>query len=252
MFAAGLVSVSFREERPESILRVASAAGLSGIEWGGDVHVPPGDLDTARSVARLTAGAGLQVFAYGSYYRLGMSANPASDFLPVLDTAEALGAPFIRLWGGRKGSAALSRPEFEQMAGEMRILAGLAAEREITLTLECHAGTLTDDYPSSLRFLALVGRPNVQMYWQPNQFRSFGYNLEAARALAPHTAHLHVFHWDARGRYPLREGEADWRAYLAAFREAGGNHALLLEFMHDGRLSTLRETAATLKEWLSS
>ena len=86
MFAAGLVSVSFREERPESILREASAAGLSGIEWGGDVHVPPGDLDTARSVARLTAGAGLQVFAYGSYYRLGMSANPASDFLPVLDT----------------------------------------------------------------------------------------------------------------------------------------------------------------------
>ena len=47
-------------------------------------------------------------------------------------------------------------------------------------------------------------------------------------------------------------GEADWRAYLAAFREAGGDHALLLEFMHDGRLSTLRETAATLKEWLSS
>lgn len=41
MFAAGLVSVSFREERPESILREASAAGLSGIEWGGDVHVPP-------------------------------------------------------------------------------------------------------------------------------------------------------------------------------------------------------------------
>ena len=36
MFAAGLVSVSFREERPESILREASAAGLSGIEWGGD------------------------------------------------------------------------------------------------------------------------------------------------------------------------------------------------------------------------
>ena len=31
MFAAGLVSVSFREERPESILREASAAGLSGI-----------------------------------------------------------------------------------------------------------------------------------------------------------------------------------------------------------------------------
>ena len=61
MFAAGLVSISFREERPETILREAADAGLSGIEWGGDVHVPPGDLDTARSVARLTAGAGLQV-----------------------------------------------------------------------------------------------------------------------------------------------------------------------------------------------
>ena len=30
MFAAGLVSISFREERPETILREAAAAGLSG------------------------------------------------------------------------------------------------------------------------------------------------------------------------------------------------------------------------------
>lgn len=250
MFATGLVSISFREERPETILREAAAAGLSGIEWGGDVHVPAGDLETARTVARLTGDAGLRVFAYGSYYRLGTNADPAADFLPVLDTAEALGAPLIRLWSGQKGSAALSTTEFEQMAGEMQILAEMAAKRRITLTLECHAGTLTDEYAASLRFLNLVGRANVRMYWQPNQFRSLAYNLEAARALAPQTTHLHVFHWDAQNRYPLREGTADWQQYLTVFREAGGDHALLLEFMHDGRLSTLRETAATLRDWL--
>ncbi len=250
MLIPGLVSISFRKEPPDAILRGAAAAGLAGIEWGADVHVPAGDLDTARRVGRLTRDAGLAVTAYGSYYRLGTSAHPAEDFAPVLASAEALGAPLIRLWGGQKGSASLSETELSRMAVEMRMLADMAAGKRIILTLECHPGTLTDDYFVSLRFLKMVGRPNVRMYWQPNQFRPVSYNLDAARALAPYTAHLHVFHWDARTRYPLKDGEADWQRYLAVFREAGGDHVLLLEFMHDDRLSTLADTAATLRSWL--
>ncbi len=43
---AGLVSVTFRQLSPEEIVRVAREAGLTVIEWGGDVHVPPGDSTT--------------------------------------------------------------------------------------------------------------------------------------------------------------------------------------------------------------
>ena len=48
-----LTSVTFRRMKPEEILRVAARAGIEGIEWGGDVHVPAGDLAAARRVRAL-------------------------------------------------------------------------------------------------------------------------------------------------------------------------------------------------------
>jgi 3-dehydroshikimate dehydratase len=55
----GLCSVSFRALPAAEVAERAAAAGLSAIEWGGDVHVPAGDLAMARAVARLSAGHGL-------------------------------------------------------------------------------------------------------------------------------------------------------------------------------------------------
>ena len=70
MLIPGLVSVTFRQLAPREIVQLAAAAGLRGIEWGGDIHVPHGDLQAARAVRDITAAAGLQVLAYGSYFRL--------------------------------------------------------------------------------------------------------------------------------------------------------------------------------------
>ena len=57
----GLVSISFRSLSPEEIIRIAKAAGLSAIEWGGDVHVPFGEIETARRVGEITRAAGLSI-----------------------------------------------------------------------------------------------------------------------------------------------------------------------------------------------
>ena len=46
----GLVSVTFRKLTPEKIIELVSEAGLNAIEWGGDVHVPHGDLKRAAEV----------------------------------------------------------------------------------------------------------------------------------------------------------------------------------------------------------
>ena len=86
------------------------------------------------------------------------------------------------------------------------------------------------------------------MYWQPNQFKSEGYNIKAASALADITRNIHVFHWDSEyKKYPLKEGTEIWKKYLSCF---GGSHTLILEFMHDDRIESLKETAATLISWL--
>ena len=38
----GLVSVTFRALPADEVLRLMLRSGLGCIEWGGDVHVPPG------------------------------------------------------------------------------------------------------------------------------------------------------------------------------------------------------------------
>lgn len=54
MFTTGLVSISFRKETPQTLIRASREAGLEKIEWGGDVHVPVGDLARAKQVGEET------------------------------------------------------------------------------------------------------------------------------------------------------------------------------------------------------
>ena len=89
----GIVSVTFRQLSPERIISLVSEGGLSAVEWGGDVHVPHGDLATARDVGRWTRNAGLEVASFGSYYKAGESEEAGLPFTSVLETASALGAP---------------------------------------------------------------------------------------------------------------------------------------------------------------
>ena len=82
MLKSGLVSVSFRSLPPEEIVRLAAGCGLGAIEWGGDVHVPPGDIANAARVGEMTRAAGLAVSSYGSYYRLGAYGDGYGDVFP--------------------------------------------------------------------------------------------------------------------------------------------------------------------------
>ena len=103
LFKPGLVSMSFRELGLEEIINMVSRNGLEGIEWGGDVHVPHGDLAVAERAGRLTREAGLAVSAYGSYYCFDDCTEVAEgkglEFASVLDSAEALGAPYDQSLG---------------------------------------------------------------------------------------------------------------------------------------------------------
>ena len=105
MIRGGLVSITFRKLNPREIVDLMTRTNLVGIEWGGDVHVPHGEIDVAREVAQMTRDAGLLVAAYGSYYRVGVSEADGLAFERVLESAMALGAPTVRVWAGNRGSA---------------------------------------------------------------------------------------------------------------------------------------------------
>ncbi|GAB3448087.1 sugar phosphate isomerase/epimerase family protein [Actinophytocola sediminis] len=231
----GLVSVTFRQLSVPEIVALVAAAGLRAVEWGGDVHVQ--DRAAARETAARCADAGIEVAAFGSYYRAGAGA-PFDDWLA---TAVALGAPRIRIWAGELGSA--REPDRRGVVADIARVAALAATEGVTICLEYHANTLTDTLESTVDLLAEV--PAVRPYWQPPIGVSAADALTQARTLAPVTAH--VFAWsDTGARLPLAAGEPLWTPVLSTMEDGYA----LLEFVRDDDPAAFAEDAATLLGWL--
>lgn len=253
MIRPGLVSISFRSLSPAQIIDLCVKGGLSGIEWGGDVHVPHGNLEVAREVGQATVTAGLTVAAYGSYYRVGETIdNPA--FADVLASAQALGAPLIRVWAGKRGSADTTIEQRAQVVADLRHIAAAAAAVGITVACEFHGGTLTDTNDSALALYREVDHPNLRAYWQPPVAQPDGYCETGLTSLLPILADLHVFHWvvrdGKRSREPLAAGADCWSSYLALANQASGDRYALLEFVRDDSPEQLLADAETLRQWL--
>lgn len=246
----GLCSVTFRALAPEQIVEHAAAAGLEVIEWGGDVHVPPGETTRATSVARATTDAGLAVASYGSYFRAGAD----EPLTPVLDSAEALGADRIRIWAGGLGSDDASESDWSMIVARLQAAASDAATRGIGLALEFHSGTLADTAASTLRLLAEVDHPALSTYWQPTVGASVDAVLDEYRALAAQTSAAHVFSWwPTTRRRPLKARDSLWTRFFAdAQLSPTPPRDALLEFVPGDDPALLAGEAATLLSYLRS
>ncbi|HHX01159.1 MAG TPA: TIM barrel protein [Firmicutes bacterium] len=248
MIKPGLVSITFRKLSVQEIAHLAAKAELVGIEWGGDVHVPHGDVDTARAVKKLTADAGLEVAAYGSYYRC----DDNIPFGSVLKTAVALGAPLIRVWAGTKGSANTSAEERAEIVENVRKIADMAATEGIKIAFEYHGKTLTDEVASTIQLLQEVDHSNVYTYWQPLPTHSLAERLTGLEQVKPWLTNLHVFSWtDQRERLPLAEGESFWQQYFSVIKDRRQQHYAMIEFVKDDKPEHLLEDAKTLHQWLT-
>jgi hypothetical protein len=53
-----------------------------------------------------------------------------------------------------------------------------------------------------------------------------------------------VFNWSGKEKYPLADATEIWKKYLA---ELGGYKTLLLEFMPDGSIDSLKREAEALR-----
>lgn len=249
MFVPGLVSITFRRLAPGEIISLVKQGGLAAIEWGGDVHVPHGDVRLAAEVGRMTRDAGLRVAAYGSYYRVGD--NPDFGFDAALAAAEALGAPLLRVWAGRAGSATAASDYRRRVAEDAMKIAGEAALKGIRVAFEFHGGTLTDTTESAIRLLADAEHPNLFCYWQPPVGWRQAECETSLEAILPRLAALHVFHWaDDRRRLPLALGEEGWRPLLKRVAAACPDRAIpaLVEFVRDDSPEAFLEDARTLRQ----
>lgn len=249
MIKPGLVSITFRQLTVEQVVERVKASGLMGIEWGGDVHVPHGDIEKAGYVADITRLADLEVAAYGSYYRVGVSEDEGLSFASVLETATALETAILRVWAGRKNSQDADDAYLKQVVDESRRIAELAAAENIKIVYEFHDGTLANTYESCKRLLDTVDHPNVFTYWQPLHGAGAEKNCEGMELIMPWIAGVHVFHWwpTHERRHLLEAGKRDWIQYFEKLEAISEVIYGLLEFAKDDAVENFKADAMTLK-----
>lgn len=251
VFFPGLVSVTFRNLNSDEIIELCKENGLTTIEWGSDVHVPFQDESVAVSVSEKTLNNNLKVAEYGSYYRIG--ASPQEDILKVAKSAKLLKTNLVRVWGFVKNLQNSTPEEYENAVSDGKRICDLFPD--ITFCLECHQNTLTENYQDALKFMSDVGRENIRMFWQPNQFKSHEENIEALKNLLPYVKSVHVFSWDNDGKntvtHPLSYFENRWIEYIKILKTSNEKEInMMLEFMHDGKKESLPETAEVLLSWI--
>lgn len=238
----GMVSVTFRQKSVREVIALAQQNNLRGIEWGGDVHVPCGDLVKAREVGRMTRDAALENFSYGSYFRVG-----DADFDAAVETAIALGCRVIRIWAPPIASALCSPEDFARAADLLAQVCEAAARCGMLVCLEYHNGTMNDCADGFYRLAANVRATNLKTYWQPLYGRER--NLQEIAALGDKIENVHVYHWiykDPVQRKLLEEAAGDWRDYIDLL----GARNYLLEFCKDDTEDNFVRDAKTLRKLL--
>jgi sugar phosphate isomerase/epimerase len=253
-FSPGLCSVTFRQFEARHVLRLAQEAGLSAIEWGSDIHVPPTQIAIARQICSATLTAGLKPASYGSYVAPPDSGMEA--FERALKAAAALGATNIRIWPGRRGQSSIEYTEYERAytAAQIRDMAVSADHIGITVSLEYHLHSLTDEADSAVRLIDQIGHSNVYLYWQPRPGLPLKEALTEISRVGPHLSHIHVFAWDEqRRRYPLAAQEAYWRDIFQAVPKTRfpRTRYALLEFVAGDDVRSFKEDAGTLRRLLA-
>ncbi len=254
MIYGGLVSITFRKLSPQEIVDLVVESGLQGIEWGGDIHVPHGDVQQARLVRTMTEDAELQIPAYGSYYRVGH--QEPCPFEEVLETTVALGTPIVRVWAGKEGTDTADEATWDRVVEDSQRIGDLAAEAGVTVVYEFHGGTLTDTNDSARQLLERVDRENVQTYWQPPRGAGIETCLEGLDAIMPWLTHVHVFSWrepEQHGpalRLPLAAGEEAWSRFLPKIASSGRDCFAEIEFVRDDDPAQFLQDAAALTRWL--
>ena len=238
----GLVSVSFRQHSPKEILEAVKEAGLVCIEWGSDIHAPCDNNERLMEIAALQKEYGIFCSSYGTYFRFGET--PIEELESYIQAAKILGTKILRLWCGTKSGKNMTVEAQNPLFESCKKAAEIAKANGVTLCMECHRGTFTEDPDDAVRLMETVNSPHFRMYWQPFQWQNVDENIINAKKIEPYAEHIHVFNWRGKEKLPLGEAVEEWQSYLKQFSKP---RTLLLEFMPDNEISTLPLEAETLR-----
>ena len=195
------------------MLATARSYGYQGIEpriEAGHAHGIELDtpLATRRALAEEARASGIDLCCVATSRRY---ADPATternvaDTLRCIDLAADVGAPRIRVFGGRIPDDVSRERAIDLVAGALRAVSAHAEARGITVCIETH-----DDWTDPAHVAAVVGQidsPAIAVNWDlVHPVRVSGWTIDAAfQTLRPWICHAHVHDGvQVEGRSELR------------------------------------------------
>lgn len=240
-----LLSVTFRKKTVEEIVDLAARGGVDAIEWGSDVHIPPTDQENAKRALALCKEKGLEVSAYGTYYKCD-----GTDFAPYLEVAKILQTRVIRVWAGGLGSRECPAETRSAIVECLKKAVEMASGTGCVIAVEYHPNTLTDTLESTLRLLQEV--PGLYTYWQYILALSVEENLSHIEALGEKVQNIHAYYYEDKQQSSMEAGTQTWKTYLTKAKQCTQAGYVGLEFVRGGTAEQFLEDAEALKKIVSS
>lgn len=242
----GVCTVAFKTLKIRQIAEMAAGAGAEGLEiWGQPPHVPyPLDQRACESIRTDAADAGLEIAAFGSYYKPGDDVafnGIALDAENQVGLATLLGTAIIRIWAGTKNGEDTSADERGMVIDGIRKFADVAGDAGISVVLERHGNSLTHGWDAPEHVIEEVGRDNVSLNYQvthpaaPDDLAARG--AADYRRLLPISSHAHIQNHrraeSGLSRCYLDEGLVDYAGLGRAAAEAEYRGWFMIEFLPD-------------------
>lgn len=250
MLEMGLTSVTFRNLACKEVIEYCKNAGVSYIEWGSDIHIPPDNFENAKIIKALTVNANIKISSYGSYYKIGEHENYKEVFSNYLKTAQILSAPTIRIWAGNTSSTNITKEQYEEFIKEVKCICHMAKEFNICPAFEFHHNTLVDTADSALSVIKDADCENLGLYFQFDPLVSIEENCRTLEKLLPFLKMIHVFNIDKSFNRLLLEEEYGldmWRKFVSILKRNNISVILLIEFLKNPSFEGLKKELKTLK-----
>ena len=163
----------------------------------GGVQTP---LDELRRMRETVEARGLHVSMVTADFDVPLNnadgPNSLRDIGPSLDVAEALGCDLIRVCLKKDGDIPHARDAADR-----------AADRGIRLAHQCHSSSIFETVDQILANLAVIGRPNFGLIYEPANLMLCGepYGADTLQKLAPHLMNVYIqnHRLDADGPFSL-------------------------------------------------
>ena len=104
MIIPGLVSVTCKDLSIEEIIDLCNRLNLKAIEWSENWYIDPNDLRRAKDIQEACRATGIDIVGYGSYFFWAKD-----GYSSLVESRQSIGAPIVRIWGGKTSSCQLNR-----------------------------------------------------------------------------------------------------------------------------------------------